>query len=270
MTPDQTPDSLARFEDVACSAAREAGELLRHHFVNRTPLTIESKGLHDFVTAVDREAEGVVLETIRRHFPTHEIMSEEAAPDAAAADHRWVVDPLDGTTNFIHGLPTFAVSIALEGRDGLLAAAIYQPVLDELFHAHRGGGARLNGEPIHCSEPAEPNDSLISTGFPFRELSRLPEYLKAFETMIHSSAGLRRAGSAAIDLAYTACGRHDAFWEIGLSRWDIAAGALLVTEAGGTVTDVAGGNDFLDSGDIVAAGQTMHPVVLGITRPYLG
>jgi myo-inositol-1(or 4)-monophosphatase len=270
MTSDNSPEALSHFEDVACSAARKAGEVLRHHFLARTPLTIESKGLHDFVTAVDREAEAAVLETIRHHCPTHEIMSEEAAPDAAAASYRWVVDPLDGTTNFIHGLPTFAVSIALEGSAGLLAAAIYQPVLDELFHAHRGGGAYLNGEPIHCSEPADPNESLVSTGFPFRDLSRLPEYLKAFETMIHSTAGLRRAGSAAIDLAYTAVGRHDAFWEIGLSRWDIAAGALLVTEAGGIVTDVVGGNGFLDSGDIVAAGQKMHPVVLDVTRSYLG
>ena len=193
-------------------------------------------------------------------------MSEEASPEAAAADHRWIVDPLDGTTNFIHGLPTFGVSIALEGRDGLLAAAIYQPVLDEMFHAHRGGGARLNGEPIHCSEPTEPNDSLISTGFPFRELSRLPEYLKAFETMIHSSAGLRRAGSAAIDLAYTACGRYDGFWECGLSRWDVAAGTLLVREAGGVVTDLVGEDRALETGDTLAAGGGFHPVLLEVTR----
>jgi myo-inositol-1(or 4)-monophosphatase len=152
----------------------------------------------------------------------------------------------------------------------LLAGAIHDPIRDETFHASRGGGAKLDGEPIRCSAPGKMGQALIATGFPFRELSRLGGYLEAFEAFVRSTAGIRRAGSAAIDLAYTACGRYDGFWEIGLSRWDIAAGTLLVREAGGTVTDVVGGDGSLDSGDIVAAGPGMHGKLLEVTKRAFG
>jgi myo-inositol-1(or 4)-monophosphatase len=262
--------SGSRFEKVACDAAKIAGRLLRSRFSEEGSIAVEQKGLHDFVTEVDRQAEGAVLGYLREHFPDHAVMAEESSPEARAADYRWVVDPLDGTTNFIHGVPVFAVSVALEDRQGLVAGVIHDPLRDETFHAHRGGGARLNGEPIHCSQPAGAHEALIATGFPFRELSRLDRYLRAFETFVRSTAGMRRAGSAAIDLAYTACGRYDGFWEIGLSRWDIAAGALIVQEAGGRVTDVVGGKTHLDTGDIVAAGEGFHPILLEVTRAAFG
>jgi myo-inositol-1(or 4)-monophosphatase len=255
---------------VACEAARAGGDLLRRRFAEKKPIEVEWKGLHDYVTAVDREAEATVTGHLRERFPDHTIMAEEGSPDIEVADHRWIVDPLDGTTNFIHGVPLFAVSVALEDREGLVAGAIHDPLRDETFHAHRGGGARMNGEPIRCSEPSDASEALIATGFPFRELSRVDRYLRAFEAFIRSTAGLRRAGSACIDLAYTACGRYDGFWEIGLSRWDITAGVLIVREAGGTVTDVVGGDTMLDTGDIVAAGRGFQPELLKVTRKAFG
>ena len=258
--------AAAEFERVAAEAARAAGRILRRRFAQEQPVAVETKGLHDFVTAVDREAEAAVLGCLRERYPGHAVMAEEGSPEQAAADYRWIVDPLDGTTNFVHGVPTFAVSVALEDPQGLVAGVIHDPIRDETFHAHRGGGARLNGRPIRCSRPAGPHEALIATGFPFRELTRVDRYLRAFEAFIRTTAGLRRAGSASIDLAYTACGRYDGFWEIGLSRWDIAAGVVLVREAGGHVSDVVGGDGFLDTGDIVAAGRGFHPVLLEVTR----
>jgi len=194
-------------------------------------------------------------------------MAEESAPEVLhTGRHRWVVDPLDGTTNFIHGLPTFSVSVAVEDDRGLLAGAIHDPHNGETFHGSRGEGTKLNGEAVRCGDPEEPGRALVATGFPFRELSRLAPYMSALETFIRTSAGIRRAGSAALDLAYTACGRYDGFWEVGLSRWDIAAGVLLVREAGGKVTDVTGGDAMLQSGDIVAAGPRFHALMLETTR----
>jgi len=254
----------AAFEAAAVEAARLGGAVLRRRFGEGRP-AVEHKGLHDFVTAVDREAEAAVLGLLRERFPDHALMAEEGSPTAARAAYRWVVDPLDGTTNFIHGVPVFAVSVALEDRQGLLAGAVYDPLRDEMFHAARGRGTRLNGQPVRCSAPADLAEAILATGFPFRELSRLSGYLAAFEAFVRSTAGLRRAGSASLDLAYTACGRYDGFWEIGLSRWDIAAGALLVQEAGGMVTDPRGGDGYLDSGDIVTAGPRIHPRLLEVT-----
>jgi len=262
--------SAADFESVACEASHAAGRVLRRRFRETGPLKIESKGLHDFVTEVDREAEDAVLSYIRQRYPDHGIMSEEDSPEVVHHGMRWVVDPLDGTTNFIHGVCPFSVSVALEDDDGLVAGVIHDPFHEETFHAHRGGGARLNGEPISCSQEVDNDQAVVATGFPFRELERLPQYMKSFEAVVRSTAGIRRAGSAAIDLAYTACGRYDAFWEVGLSRWDIAAGTLLVQEAGGIVTDIAGDNRMLDSGDIVAGGKALHGFMLGVTREAFG
>lgn len=258
--------SPAEFEEAACEAAAAAGRIVRRRFGEKEPVRVELKGLHDFVTETDREAEAAVVDELRRRYPGHAVMSEEGSPEEEAADYRWVVDPLDGTTNFIHGVPVFAVSVALEDRRGLVAGAIYDPLRDEMFRAHRGGGARMNRSAIRCSDPAATDQALIATGFPFRELSRVDRYLKAFEAFIRSTAGIRRAGSACLDLAYTACGRYDGFWEIGLSRWDVAAGVLIVREAGGTVTDVIGGDRALETGDIVAAGARFHPLLLEVTR----
>jgi myo-inositol-1(or 4)-monophosphatase len=233
-------------------------------------LQVELKGEHDYVTEVDRQAEAAVLGYLKARFPGHAYMSEEDSPEISAGEYRWVVDPLDGTTNFIHGVAPFCVSIALEDREGLVAAAIHDPVHEETFHACRGGGARLNGEPIRCSPVSGLDDSLLATGFPFRELSRLDQYVESFKAFAKTTSGIRRAGSAAIDLAYTACGRYDGFWEVGLSRWDVAAGTLIVLEAGGLVTDPLGGESHLDSGDIVAAGTGLHPALLEITKAAFG
>ena len=255
------------YEKSGIEAARIGGEYLRSQFRKRG-LEVEQKGRHDYVTAVDREAERRIREYLTEHHPDHEIMGEEGSPEKGDGTWRWIVDPLDGTTNFIHGVATFAVSIGLEGPDGLVAGIVYDPIADEMFSAHRGGGARLNGRPIEVSRPEAEGNSLIATGFPFRELSRLDPYLKVFEALVRSTAGLRRAGSAAIDLAYTAAGRYDGFWEVGLSRWDVAAGIVLVREAGGLVTDLHGGETMLDSGDVVAASAGLHSRILVHTREH--
>lgn len=260
---------LSEYEEGACQAAHRAGEVLRRAFRNR-PLRVERKGPHDFVTEIDHEAEEAIVGYLRSRFPNHGILAEESSPMASSTTHRWIVDPLDGTTNFIHGVPVFAVSIALEDPSGLAAAAVYDPIHDETFHAARGGGARRNGKPIECTRPERLDDALLATGFPFRELSRVDGYLESFKAFIHSTAGIRRAGSASIDLAFTACGRYDGFWEIGLSTWDVAAGALLVREAGGVVTDIGGDPEaFLASGDILAAGPALHREMLKIVKAAL-
>jgi myo-inositol-1(or 4)-monophosphatase len=254
------------FEDVAIEAAHAAGRILRRRFTARAGLTIETKSRHDYVTEVDREAEAAVVAVLRRRTPGHAILAEEGSLGAAEAAHRWIVDPLDGTTNFIHGVPTFAVSIGLEDERGLLAGVVHDPCREETFHATRGQGARLNGSPIACTSLDQLDAALVATGFPFREMSGLPAYLAAFEAFVRATSGIRRAGSASLDLAYTACGRYDGFFEVGLFPWDLAGGALLVTEAGGIVTTVQGGSDVLEQGSIVAAGSRLHAAMLALTK----
>jgi myo-inositol-1(or 4)-monophosphatase len=258
------------FETIAIEAAHRGGAILSEHFRTSRAGKMETKGLHDFVTEVDREADRAIVEFLKSRCPDHDVMSEEGAPEVRRTGYRWIVDPLDGTTNFAHGTFPFSVSIGLEDETGMLAGAIHDPMHDETFHAFRGGGARLDGETIRCSRPPETGKALIATGFPFRELSRLEQYMVAFEAVVRSTAGLRRAGSAAIDLAYSACGRYDGFFEIGLNPWDLAAGALIVSEAGGRVTDVTGGDGWLESGDIVTGGPEIHAELLKITREAFG
>jgi myo-inositol-1(or 4)-monophosphatase len=264
-----TSKDAAEFERAACEAAALAGDVLRRRFRDKS-LKVETKGLHDYVTAVDREAEDAAVGFIRSRFPEHVVMSEEGSPEAEGEDFRWVIDPLDGTTNFIHGVTPFSVSVALEDADGPLAAAILDPIHNETFRASRGNGSFCNDESIRVSETRGGDDALLATGFPFRALSRFDRYLETFEAFARSTAGIRRAGSAAIDLARTACGRYDGFWEIDLSRWDIAAGVLIVREAGGVVTDPLGTQTMLETGDIVAAGPGMHQFMLEVTRRAFG
>lgn len=269
MTATGGPPDLGDLETTAVEAARAGGAVLLRRFREAKRLSVELKGLHDFVTDVDREAETEVVQLLLGRYPDHGIVAEEGTTRGSAAGWRWVIDPLDGTTNFIHGVSTFAVSVALEGPDGLAVGVVHDPFHDETFRARRGGGARLGDTPLSCSRPDRLDDALVATGFPFRELARLDAYLAAFERFVRGTSGLRRAGSAALDLALTACGRYDGFWEIGLSPWDIAAGALLVIEAGGRVTDVGGGPGYLMNGTIVASGPTIHEAMLGITRATL-
>jgi myo-inositol-1(or 4)-monophosphatase len=258
---------VAELERVAVEAARRGGEVLRARF--RETLRVESKSLHDFVTDVDRAAEEVVLAHLREAFPGHAVMAEEGAPDTERAEYRWIVDPLDGTTNFIHGVPVFAVSVAVEDARGLAAGAVLDPTQDEMFRAARGRGAFVNDEPMRVSEPDGLAAAVLATGFPFRGFEKIDGYLAVLRHFMTRTSGIRRAGSAAIDLAYTACGRYDGFWETGLSAWDMAAGALLIREAGGRVGDFDGGDRFLETGEIVAAGPTLYPQLLDATRTHL-
>ena len=259
----------AASEAIAIEAAQAGGDVLRRRFAERERIAVEVKGRHDYVTAVDREAEAAVIEVLRRRAPGHAILAEEGGGGGGDAAQRWIVDPLDGTTNFIHGVPTFAVSVALEAADGLVAGCVHDPCRNETFHAHRGGGAFLNGAPIACTDIEQLDAALVATGFPFRDMNRLPEYLAAFERFVRSTSGLRRAGSASLDLAYTACGRYDGFFEVGLKAWDLAGGGIIVSEAGGVVTDIHGGRGYLREGSVVAAGRRLHAAMLGITKATL-
>ena len=259
-----------RLEHVAIEAARAGGAVLKRAYAKRDELTVEVKARRDYVTAADREAEAAVTAVLKRHTPDFGILAEEGSPEAARAPHRWIVDPLDGTTNFIHGVPAFAVSVGLEDEEGLLAGAVFDPLRDETFHARRHGGAFLNGRAIAPSPLDELDPALIATGFPFRDMSFLSDYLAAFERFVRSTSGLRRAGAASLDLVYTACGRYDGFFEVGLWPWDMAAGVLVVREAGGIATTVSGGPDVLGERSVVAAGPGLHGKMLEMTRGTLG
>ncbi len=244
------PSDLLR---TAERAARAGAAALAPLFAGRAGLSIEEKAHHDFVSEADRASERAIAAAIRAEFPGHAILAEEEL--RAALDEPgplWIVDPLDGTTNFLHGFPVFSVSVACAVAGELLAGVVLDPSRGELFAASRGGGATLDGRPIAVSSQPGLRRALVGTGFPFRRLDRLELYLAAFRAVIAETAGVRRAGSAAIDLAYVACGRLDGFWEEGLGPWDLAAGALLIEEAGGVVTDFRGGRAFLERGDLVA------------------
>lgn len=238
--------------NIAVRAARAAGDVIMRHYDRLDTVRVESKRRNDFVSEVDHEAERRIIATLQRAYPAHGIMAEESG--ARDGDgHTWIIDPLDGTTNFLHGFPHFAVSIAQEYQGRLELGVIYDPVRQELFTAARGSGAELNNRRIRVSDRRGLEGALLGTGFPYRDDQPDEVYLQMLRTFMRASAGIRRPGSAALDLAYLACGRIDGFWELGLSRWDIAAGALLIREAGGIVGDLHGGDDFLASGNVLAA-----------------
>jgi myo-inositol-1(or 4)-monophosphatase len=223
----------------AVKAARRAGAIINRAARDIEMLSITRKRHNDFVTDVDKGAELAIIEVIQRSYPDHAILAEESGSQGES-DYVWIIDPLDGTTNFIHGFPQYAVSIALQHKDQLTQAVIYDPAKNELFTASRGHGAYLNDRRIRVSKRLHMRDALIGTGFPFRELDGLDEYIAMFREVTSKTAGVRRAGAAALDLAYVAAGRLDGFWEIGLSPWDMAAGALLIKEAGGLVGHLVG------------------------------
>ena len=248
------------------AAARAGGRIVLDSWGRRGSFSVREKGRNDFVTAVDHQAEEAIVRLIRTRFPDHAILAEESAPVEGRAGFRWYVDPLDGTTNFIHGYPLFCVSVGLADPQGMRAAAVYDPLRDELFTAARGAGAHLNGRPIQVSAAEKLSAALLVTGIPFRSLDRLDPYLASFRAFVLGSSAIRRDGSAALNLAYVACGRYDGFWEMALSPWDIAAGSLIVTEAGGAVCDFRGRGDYLASGDIIAANRSVHPSMVRIVR----
>jgi len=255
--------------NIAIRAARSAGRVLLRYFDRVDQLAVESKRRNDFVSEVDRSAEAAIIQELRGKFPDHAILAEESGAQGAG-DFEWIIDPLDGTTNYLHGFPQFSVSIALRHRGRLEQAVVYDPLREEMFTASRGRGAQLNDRRLRVSNRAGLEGALIGTGFPFRDHRHLDAYLGMFRAMLEDTAGLRRPGSAALDIAYVAAGRLDGFWELGLAPWDLAAGALLVTEAGGTVSDLAGGERYLDTGNLVAGNLKVHRAMLARLAPFRG
>lgn len=253
--------------DIAVRAAREAGKIINQASLNVDTLQIQTKSLHDFVTNVDKSCEAVIVDKLTHFFPDHAVLSEECGlVGNADSEFVWVVDPLDGTTNFIHGFPQYAVSIALRHGNDILEAVVYDPLKDEMFTASRGEGSMLNGRRIRVSGRTALGASLIGTGFPFRGGDDFEGYAKTFTKVAQRTAGIRRAGAASLDLCYVACGRLDAFWESNLKPWDLAAGSLIVLEARGLVTDFKGDEGYLDSGEIIAGTPRIFGALLPIVN----
>lgn len=253
---------------VAVQAAKLSGKLLMASYGKLKSSQIASKSKNDFVTELDKKSEKLVISTIHKYFPGHTIQAEESG-ESLGKGLRWIIDPLDGTANYIHQFPQFAVSIGIVEGERLLAGVIHDPLHEETFTAERGKGAFLNGKRIHVSKTAALADALMATGIPFRARGRFDEYLRTFEKVSLGSAGMRRGGSAALDLAYVACGRFDGFWEINLSPWDIAGGAMIILEAGGNVTDMWGRSGYLKSGDVLASNNLIHGELGQITSKLL-
>jgi myo-inositol-1(or 4)-monophosphatase len=241
------------------SIALEAGSLLMDHF--RRHVKIEYKGSADLVTIADRQSEALIIGRIKNHFPTHDIMGEEGTRIETGSDYKWYVDPLDGTTNFAHGYPVFCVSLAVEHRGQRIAGAVYDPTRDEMFTAEKGSGAHLNGEPLHISKTANLAECLVATGFPSQKRHKNPN-IYFYHHLTLRSHGVRRAGSAALDLCNVAGGRFDGFWEFNLNPWDTAAGVLIVEEAGGRVTDFSGGEFQIASRETLASNGLVHDALL--------
>ncbi len=254
--------------NIAIRAARQAGSVIMRSFGRLDTLTVAEKHTNDFVSEIDRNAEHAIIETIRRAYPGHAIMAEESGAHGQN-DFQWIIDPLDGTTNYLHGFPQFAVSIALTHRGRLESAVVYDPVRDEMFTADRGAGALLNDRRLRVTDRKGLKGALLGTGIPFRDRRYIDAYLAMLKDLTQDTAGIRRPGSAALDFAYVAAGRLDGFWELGLSTWDFAAGALLVQEAGGTVSDIGGGGRHMETGNVVAANVRLHRDMIQAIRPHL-
>jgi len=252
--------------NTAVKAARKAGAIIVRASYDVDKLTVRTKRKNDFVSDVDNAAEDAILATLRDAYPDHGVLAEESGARDAKAEYVWIVDPLDGTTNFLHGVPQYCVSIALAHRGQLQQAVVFDPNRNELFTATRGAGAFLNDRRIRVSRTDKLEGALIGTGFPFKEVGHIDEYLRMLRNMMTVAAGVRRPGAAALDLAWVAAGRTDGFWELGLSPWDMAAGALLVQEAGGLVAGLSGEQDHLQSGDVVAATPKIFPAMLEALR----
>jgi myo-inositol-1(or 4)-monophosphatase len=254
--------------NMAVKAARRAGTVIMRHLDRLERLTVEHKGRKDYVSEVDRQAEAEILAILRTAFPHHAILAEETGQQQGN-EYLWIIDPLDGTTNFLHGYPQFAVSIALQYKGRLEQAVVFDPHKNELFTATRGQGAQLNDRRIRVSHVHDLEYALLGTGFPFRSTEHLEVWINTLRPLLMASSGVRRAGSAALDLAHVACGRFDGFWEFGLSPWDMAAGALLIQEAGGMVSDFSGAPSFLTTGNIVAGNPKIYDEMLRQIRPHL-
>ncbi len=258
--------------NIAVKAARRAATVINRASAQLHQVAVQAKAQNDFVTDTDRAAEAAIIEVLRESYPEHGILAEESGELAPAGggdgEFLWIIDPLDGTTNFIHGFPQYAISIALTKNGVPEHGLVYDPVRNELFTASRGGGAFLNDRRIRVSGRTKLAEALIGTGFPYREFAHIDAYLATFKEIAQKTAGIRRPGAAALDLAYVACARLDGFWEMGLAPWDMAAGALLIQEAGGLSADFSGEADYLTTGNIVAGSPRIFAQLLPVIQSY--
>ncbi|MDE2276953.1 MAG: inositol monophosphatase [Burkholderiales bacterium] len=256
--------------NTAVKAARSAGAIINRAALDLDLLKVGRKGPNDFVSEVDRAAEDIIIRTLLEAYPGHAILAEESGREHGArhSEFTWIIDPLDGTTNFLHGFPVYAVSIALAHRDVVQQAVVYDPTRNDLFFASRGRGAFLNDRRLRVSKRTRMGDALIGTGFPFRRGDNFQRYLKMFEEVMQQCAGLRRPGAAALDLCYVAAGCYDGFFESGLHPWDLAAGSLMITEAGGLVGNFTGEADFLFQRELVAGNPKIYGQLVQMLAPY--
>lgn len=262
-------ENLRYMLETAREAVHIGGDVLLQEFGTLTQSQIDLKGMGDYVTELDRRSERAIIRRIKENFPDHVINAEESGEEVHESPYRWIIDPLDGTANYVQGIPMFGVSVALMREDEILLGVVSHPDRNELFWAVKGEGAFLNEQPIRVSAKEEMAYSMLASGFPWRSKDYLDPYMACFKELFLDAAGIRRMGSAAIDLAYTACGRFDGFWEMKLCPWDIAAGILLVQEAGGMVTDFHGGVNYLASGNVVAGNPILHGKILEVTQRHL-
>ncbi len=256
--------------NIAIRAARSAGDIILRASEHVDHIQIDNKEQHDFVTEIDRQAELDIIKILKTAYPEHGIIAEESGVHEGN-DYTWIIDPLDGTTNFLHGFPHYAVSIALKHKERLEVGVVYDPIKDELFCGARGDGATLNGKRIRVTKQNNLAGALIGTGFPFKAQQQqyLNAYLDMFKAVCMNTSGIRRTGSAAIDLAYLAAGRLDGFWEVDLKSWDIAAGLLIVKEAGGVVTDLSFNDNYLESGNIIVGNPKLHTLLYQLIQPHV-
>ena len=256
--------------NIAVKAARAAGAIINRAALDLDLLQVGSKGPNDFVTEVDRAAEAAIIDILLEAYPDHGILAEESGRERGnrRSEFVWIIDPLDGTTNFLHGFPVYAVSIALAHRGVVQQAVVYDPTRNDMFFASRGRGAFLNDRRLRVSKRTRISDALIGTGFPFRKGDNFKRYVKMFEEVMQSCAGLRRPGAAALDLCYVAAGYYDGFFETGLNPWDVAAGSLIITEAGGLIGNFTGEADFLYQREVVAGNPKVYGQLVQILAPY--
>jgi len=252
--------------NTAVKAARKAGSIITRASFDLDKLTVRRKQQHDFVSEVDHAAEEAIISVLREAYPNHGFLAEESGYKDREAEYLWIIDPLDGTTNFLHGVPQYCVSIGLVHKGSITQGVVYDPNRNELFTATKGVGAYLNDRRIRVSKLDKLDDALVGTGFPFKVIANVDDYLRMLKNVMTTTSGVRRPGAAALDLAWVAAGRIDAFWELGLSPWDMAAGALLVREAGGLVGDLDGEDKFMDSGRIVASNGKLFSAMLQLLK----
>jgi myo-inositol-1(or 4)-monophosphatase len=256
--------------NIAVKAARNGSKVILQSVDRVYAISINEKNRNDFVTEVDKKTEQEIIATIQKSHPEHSILGEEIGLIEGNPDYQWIIDPLDGTSNFIHGFPQYAISIAFKNKGRIEQAVILDPIRDELFTASRGEGAHVNNRRIRVSDCKHPSKALLGTGFPFKYPHHFNAYLNTFQNLFPQVSDIRRAGSAALDLAYVAAGRLDGHWELGLQEWDIAAGALLIKEAGGLISDFKGEENYLKNGNVIAGNPKIFKTILQVVQPILG